>query len=54
MIVRFNTWRTFSPDGTETSYGFDPDVQIDFSDCYKVTELEELYRRIVAKIKHIP
>ena len=54
LIVRFNTWRTFSPDGTETSYGFDPDVLVDFSDCYKAAEPAELYRRIVAKIKHIP
>ncbi|MBO6081115.1 MAG: hypothetical protein J6P54_09140, partial [Bacteroidales bacterium] len=53
LIVRFNTWRTFSPDGTETSYGFDPDVLVDFSDCYKATEPAELYRRIVAEIKHI-
>ena len=51
LIVRFNTWRTFSPDGTETSYGFDPDVQLDFFDCYKATEPEELYRRIVARIE---
>ena len=51
LIVRFNTWRTFSPDGTETSYGIDPDVLVDFTDCYKATEPAELYRRIVAKIE---
>lgn len=51
LIVRFNTWRTFAPDGIETSYGMDPDVQVDFSDCYKATEPAELYRRIVAIIE---
>ena len=50
MIVRFNTWRTFGPDGTETSYGFAPDIPMDFSDCYKATTAEELFRRVVAKI----
>jgi C-terminal processing protease CtpA/Prc len=50
MIVRFNTWRTFGPDGTETSYGFAPDIPMDFSDCYKATTAEELFRRLVAKI----
>jgi C-terminal processing protease CtpA/Prc len=50
MIVRFNTWRTFGPDGTETSYGFAPDIPMDFSDCYKATTPEELFRRVVAKM----
>lgn len=51
MIVRFNTWRTFGPDGTETSYGFAPDIPMDFSDCYKATTAEELFRRLIAKIE---
>jgi hypothetical protein len=37
-----------SSDGTETSYGFAPDIPMDFSDCYKATTAEELFRRLVA------
>lgn len=55
LVVRFNTWRTFSPDGMkETSYGFVPTIPLDFSDCYKSTRPTELFYNIMTKIKSIP
>ena len=51
LHIQFNTWRTFDFTGTETSMGINPDVEIDFSECYKTDDIRELYHNIVKAIQ---